>query len=112
MKKYLVFIGLMIFACQISFAQPKPKQKEKAPTQKDMDKMMEEAMKDMSPEEKAEMKKMMGGIMPTLMEKNAKGADYAEFNSNKQLLPKKNTLKINAIPKTKTLRCKHQQLRR
>lgn len=102
MKKCL-FTGIVLFVAALVFAQPgkKPAAKEKPSPQMQMDKAMEEAMKDMSPEEKAEMKKMMGGIMPALMDKNAKSADYAEFTSNKQLLPKRDAAKINAISKKK-----------
>ncbi|MGF2410807.1 tetratricopeptide repeat protein [Ferruginibacter sp.] len=102
MKKYL-FTGIVLFAAALAIAQPgkKPAAKEKTSPQMQMDKAMEEAMKDMSPEEKAEMKKMMGGIMPTLMDKNAKAADYTEFISNKQLLPKKDATKINTVSKKK-----------
>ncbi|MEO6358896.1 MAG: hypothetical protein ABIU77_23980 [Ferruginibacter sp.] len=100
MKKYFG-LSILVFASLLTFAQPgnKTTANKKAPTQKDMDKMMEEATKDMSPDEKAEMKKMMGGIMPALMDHNAKVADYTEFTSNKQLLPKKDIAKISAISK-------------
>lgn len=100
MKKYLG-LGMLVFASLLTFAQPgkKTASTEKTPSQKQMDKMMEEATKDMSPEEKAEMKKMMGGIMPTVMDHNAKGAGYAEWTSNKQLLPKKDVAKLSAISK-------------
>ena len=97
MKKFFLITGLLTLFFQTSIAQPKPKQN--APGQKEMDKMMEEATKDMSPEEKAEMKKMMGGIMPTLMDHNAKGADYTEWTSNKQLLPKKDMAKLSTMSK-------------
>ncbi len=99
MKKFFLITGLLILFFQTSIAQPKPKQK--APGQKEMDKMMEEATKDMSAEEKAEMKKMMGGIMPALMDQNARTADYTEFTANKQLVVKKDVSKINATSKKK-----------
>ena len=100
MKKYFG-LSIFVFASLLTFAQPgkKATANKKAPTQNDMDKMMEEATKDMSPDEKAEMKKMMGGIMPTLMDHNAKVADYTQFTTNKQLLPKKDVAKISAISK-------------
>ena len=101
MKKYLLLSGILLLVFQVSFAQPRPKPKaaKTQPGQPDMNKLMDDAMKDMGPEEKAEMKKMMGGIMPTLMDKNAKAADYTEFTSNKQLLPKKDVIKLNILPK-------------
>jgi Flp pilus assembly protein TadD len=102
MKKYFG-LSILVFASLLTFAQPgkKTTANKKAPTQKDMDKMMEEATKDMSPDEKVEMKKMMGGIMPTLMDHNAKVADYTDFTSNKQLLPKKDIAKLSVLSKTR-----------
>ncbi len=100
MKKYFGFC-ILFFASTLTFAQPGKKSpaKPKTSAQSQMDKAMEEAMKDMSPEEKAEMKKMMGGIMPTLMDHNTKVADYTDWTSNKQLLPKKDNIKLSAISK-------------
>ena len=107
MKKYF-FTLTILFAASIAFAQPgkKPaaKQKaspQKAPAQKEMDKMMEEEMKGMSEDEKTEMRKMMKTVMPSLQEHNDKIADYPEFTSNKQLVPKKDLARINFIPKKK-----------
>ncbi|MHB1196616.1 MAG: tetratricopeptide repeat protein [Lutibacter sp.] len=102
MKKYIL-VAVLLLLLEATFAQTKPKQKavEKPPTQKEMNAAMEEAMKGMSEEEKAEMRKMMGNVMPALMEQNSKMADYPEFTSNKQLVPKKDLSGINAIPKKK-----------
>ena len=47
------------------------------------------------------MQKMMKDVMPAVMEQNSKMADYPEFTSNKQLMPKKDITRINAIPKKK-----------
>ncbi|WP_462221111.1 hypothetical protein [Ferruginibacter sp.] len=109
MKKYF-FTLTILFAASIAFAQPgkKPaaKQKapaQKAPAQKEMDKMMEDEMKGMSEDEKTEMRKMMKTVMPSLQEHNDKIADYPEFTSNKQLVPKKDAARIAAIPKKKLL---------
>ncbi len=98
MKKYVLFFTVLL-ASVVAFTQPVKKTVQKKPAQSEMDKAMEEAMKDMSPEEKAEMKKMMGNIMPDLMEQNSKIADYPAFTSNKQLIPKKDIARINALPK-------------
>ncbi len=100
MKKYFATLAVL-FVSVIIFAQPGKKPAQKQPAQSEMDKAMEEAMKDMSPEEKAEMKKIMGNVMPDLMGQNSKMADYPEFTSNKQLVPKKDMTRINAIPKKK-----------
>ncbi|MDN3655602.1 hypothetical protein QWZ08_08195 [Ferruginibacter paludis] len=103
MKKYLLLSGILLLVFEVSFAQPRPKAKstKSQPGQPDMNKLMDDAMKDMSPEEKAQMKKMMGGIMPTLMDQNAKTADYTDFSSNKQLLPKRDVTKAAVLPKKK-----------
>jgi tetratricopeptide (TPR) repeat protein len=101
-KNYVMRVFLLFFLILTSLqviAQPKPKEKQSS--QNDMNKLMEDAMKGMSEEEKAEMKKMMGSVMPALMEQNSKMADYPEFTSNKQLVPKKDMARINAIPKKK-----------
>ena len=100
MKKYLIAL-IMLLVMGAIFAQPGKKPVQKKPTQSEMDKQMEEAMKGMSEEEKAEMRKMMKDVMPDLMEQNSKMADYPEFTSNKQLVPKKDMVRINAIPKKK-----------
>ena len=54
MKKYLL-ASIMLLVLGSAFAQTKPKQKEKPPTQKEMDNMMKELQKgqdEMSPEDK------------------------------------------------------------
>ena len=104
MKKYL-FTLIILFAVSIAFAQPgkKPAAKQKVPAQKEMDKMMEDEMKGMSEDEKTEMRKMMKTVMPALQDHNDKIADYPEFTSNKQLVPKRDVARINSIPKKKLL---------
>ena len=80
MKKYLL-ASILLLAMAMTFAQPgkKPAAKQKAPTQKEMDKMLEDEMKGMSEEEKTEMRKMMKDMMPALQENNNKVADYPEL---------------------------------
>ncbi|HEX5025563.1 MAG TPA: hypothetical protein VFV68_09830, partial [Agriterribacter sp.] len=60
MKKYHLII-IIFFTASFAFAQTKDKQKEKPPTQKEMDEMMKEmqnALNEMSPEEKKAMDSM------------------------------------------------------
>ena len=104
MKKYL-FACILLLMVGAAFAQPgkKPAAKQKAPAQKEIDKMMEDEMKGMSEDEKAEMRKMMKGMMPALQEHNNTIADYPEFTSNKQLVPKKDAGRIAAMSKKKLL---------
>ena len=99
MKILLIVISLLL-ATVITFAQPgiKPAAKEKIPAQKEINKMMEAGMKDMSEAEKVEMRKMMKGLMPALQKHNSTIADYPEFTSNLQLVPKKDALRLAAIP--------------
>src|SRR5687768_8786579 len=93
---------LLSLICSLSFllglSQPvkKPVKKENTSQQSQMDKAMEEAMKGMSEEEKAEMRKMMGAVMPALQDHNNKTASYPEFTRNAQLVPVKDVAKIKA----------------
>jgi tetratricopeptide (TPR) repeat protein len=98
--KLFILIPMLLLVLNPSFAQVKQKPKEK-PSQSQMDKAMEAAMKGMTAEEKAEMKKMMGEVMPVLQDHNNKIADYPEFASNKQLVPKKDMARINIASKKK-----------
>ena len=100
MKKYILTLALL-FAAIIVFAQPGKKPVQKKPTQSDMDKAMEDAMKGMTEEEKAEMRKLMKNVMPDATGKQATIADYPEFTNNRDLIPKKDIARINAIPKKK-----------
>ncbi|MDB5205032.1 MAG: hypothetical protein JWR72_107 [Flavisolibacter sp.] len=102
MKKYLL-VSVLLLLMVTAFSQPKAKQKNKPPTQSEMNKMMEDAMKGMSGEEKAEMRKMMKGVMPALQENNNTIADYPEFTSNKQLVPKKDPGRVAALSTKKLL---------
>lgn len=97
MKNYLLASVLLLFM-GAAFAQTKPKPKqEKPPAQSEMDKAMEEAMKGMSPEEKAEMRKMMKGVVPEMEKKP--GSGVVSFTDNKSLIPAKDINRINSIPK-------------
>ncbi len=100
-KTLLTFLTCLILFFAI--AQPKPKQKQ--PSQADMNKMLEDAMKaeGMSKEDQAEMKKIMGDVMPDLMQTNSKMAYYPEFTSNQRLVPQKDIAKLNALPKKKLI---------
>lgn len=100
MKQFLFFI-LFTFFGNFVFAQTKPKAKEKLPAQSAIDKMMNNAMDGMSPEEKAQMKNMMGSVVNNVMTKGRTTASYPEFTSNKQLVPKKDIVRIANIPKKK-----------
>ena len=97
MKKYffLVFL-ILLLALETVVSQVKPIQK--PPTQKEMNQSMEKAMKGMSEEEKAEMRKMMKGVMPALQQQSSKMAEYPEFTSNLQLVPKRDAVRLTAIP--------------
>jgi tetratricopeptide (TPR) repeat protein len=99
MKIHFNLLFIFMLASNVSLAQPAKKIKQTAPP--NMDKMMQDAMKGMSNEEKAEMKKMMKGVMPELIQNNSKVAYYPEFTSNTQLIPKKDITKINALSKKK-----------
>lgn len=98
MKKYLL-VFVLLFVVASAFPQTGKTTTEKPPSQSDIDKMMEEATKGMSAEEKAQMKKIMGGVMPELMQANSKTANYPAFTNNKQLVPPKDIVKINAMSK-------------
>lgn len=108
MKKYLLLISLLC-ATLFSFAQPgKKNEKEKPPTQKEMQEMMKEAEKMMGAMS-AEDKKMMDsmGIKMPDFKKTAKSVSGV---SDKQLaeawevenliVPKKDVARINSISKT------------
>lgn len=97
----ILFFVMFSFLSTGLLAQTKPKPKQKQPSQAEMNKMMEDAMKaeGMSKEEQEEMKKLMKDVMPVLMEQNAKTVDYAVFTDNKQLIPKRDAARINAIAK-------------
>ena len=104
MKKYLLISILLLFM-GAAFAQvkPKPKEKEKPPTQKEMEDMMKEmkdAMDDMSPEDKKEMEKM-GIKMPDIknIQKNVSGISDAQlkkaYEDENRIVPIKDAARIN-----------------
>ncbi|NRF40080.1 hypothetical protein [Pedobacter foliorum] len=97
MKPHLTLLFISILISVVSLAQPAKKPKQTAAP--NMDKMMQDAMKGMSNEEQAEMQKLMKGIMPTLTDKTAKTADYADFNRNEELVPKRDMVRIATISK-------------
>ncbi len=99
MKKLLPVLLLLLSSAL--FSQPAKKPVQKQAVQPDMNKMLEEAMKaeGMSKEEQEAMKKMMKDVMPGMNKANATIADYPEFSSNRQLLPKKDPTKMAAISK-------------
>lgn len=97
MKK-IILITLSIFFL-ISNTHAQTKLKAKPSPQSEMDKMMEDATKGMSVEEKAQMNEMMKGVMPDMTQPHMGIAVYPEFTSNKQLVPKKDMARINSIPK-------------
>lgn len=98
MKK-IILLFAVVFVITRADAQVKPKQKPS--DQNEIDKVMEDAMKGMTEEEKAEMRKLMKNVMPEAAGQNSKTANYPEFTSNKQLVPQKDIARINAIPKKK-----------
>ena len=102
MKKYFLTSVIFFVAASVFAQQPKTKSKQKEKSsQSQMDKAMEDGMKGMSEEEKTEMRKMMKDVMPALQDHNNKIADYPEFISNKQLVPKKDVARINGLSKKK-----------
>ncbi len=98
MKNVFILVCFVIVNFPL-IAQQKNKQKQ--PSQSEINKMMEDAMKaeGMSKEEQAEMKKMMEEIMPVLVQQNATTADYPTFASNNELVPARDAIRINAISK-------------
>lgn len=96
----LLFTIGLVFPNIIS-AQPAKKSNSPSPSaQAKLNAEMEKAMKNMSPAERERMKKMMGDIMPTMLE-NADDYRYPEITNNHELIPKKDIGRLNAIPKTR-----------
>jgi|GEM_PF-2878187 len=95
MKK-VILIALSIFLL-ISNTHAQTKLKAKPPPQSEMDKMMEDATKGMSDEEKAQMKEMMKGVMPDMAKKP--GSEVVSFSDNTKLIPAKAVSRINSIAK-------------
>src|SRR5436190_2853526 len=111
MKKYLSLLALL-FAATIVFAQQgkKTTEKEKPPTQKEMDEMMKEmqkAMNEMSPEDKKAMDSM-GIKMPDTkqMKKNVVGISDQQlaeaWEDENRIVPKRDATRIASIPKNIT----------
>src|SRR5688500_12562638 len=96
-NRFAILAIILVFPLLLMAQVKKTVAKDKPPTQSEIDKMMEEEMKGMSAEEKAEMRKMMKGMMPALQEHNNSIADYPEFSSNKHLVPKKDPARIAAM---------------
>src|SRR5688500_15795486 len=98
MRKIILAFTLL-FTVGTAIAQPGNKNttKDKQPTQSEMNKEMEEAMKGMSEEEKIEMRKMMKDMMPDLEKKP--GSDALPFTDNKKLIPARDPNRINTISK-------------
>ena len=108
MKQLLFTFFLLILAC-ISFAQPKqkPPKQDKAPTQKemaDMMKEMQEAMDEISPEDK-KMMDSMGIKMPDTksIQKSMSGITDAQlqkaYEDANRIVPMRDAARIAAIPK-------------
>ncbi|MFL5739593.1 MAG: tetratricopeptide repeat protein [Flavisolibacter sp.] len=98
MKLYILTFLLLLIA-STSFSQPPKKTvaKEKPEASSKSDKAMEEAMKGMSEEDKAEMRKMVKEVMPDMMKET--GPDPVSFTDNKSLVPSRDALRINNISK-------------
>jgi len=95
MKNILLLI--LMFSIGYAVAQTKPASRETKPSQSEIDKMMEDATKGMSAEEKAEIEKMMKGVMSEVGTKP--GSTVIPFTDNKKLVPVKDLNRINRIPK-------------
>lgn len=108
MKKYTLLMLAILLAGFSAFAQqkPKPKEKDKPPTQKEMEEMMKEAQKELDnlSEEDKKMMKEMGIKIPSMKDvpqvTDKQLADAWE-NENR-IVPQKDVARIAAIPKTVT----------
>jgi hypothetical protein len=105
MKKILILATYFLLICANSFAQPKTKQKEKEkpPTQKEMENMMKEmqkAMDEMSPEDKKMMDSM--GIKMPSMKNIPKVSDKQladAWEDENRIVPKRSEARIASISK-------------
>ena len=95
MKK-VALIALSIFLLT-SNTHSQTKLKAKPSPQSEMDKMMEDATKGMSVEEKAQMNEMMKGVMPDMTKKPRSAV--VTFTDNTKLIPAKDVNRINSIAK-------------
>ncbi|MEO5948231.1 MAG: hypothetical protein ABIP79_15545 [Chitinophagaceae bacterium] len=96
MKKILLTITCVLTIQLIVLAQPKPKPKQ--PTQSEMDKAMEDAMKGMSEEEKAEMRKMMKEATKTAKVIQSNGITGNIGTGNIIKIPSKKVALLQTIP--------------
>src|ERR1035437_1022175 len=103
MKKYLL-ASIMLLVLGSAFAQTKPKQTEKPPTQKELNDMMQEmqkSMTDMNPEDK-KMLDSMGVKMPDIknIQKSTSGINDAKIKKvgadENRIVPQKDAARINA----------------
>lgn len=94
---------LLLFLSQITFAQTKPKVKEKLPTQKEMQEMMKELQTELNGMSAADKKAMdsMGFKMPDVktIQKNVSGISNAQlkkaFENENKIIPQNEASKIN-----------------
>lgn len=103
MKKYLLaFVLLLVMT--VALAQPgkTTKQKEKSPTQSELNKAMEDEMKGMSEEEKAEMRKMMKQATQTADEMKKAGITGINIGNELPKIPVKQTGLLRQIPVVQT----------
>lgn len=103
MKKCtLIFISLFLMCA--AFAQPvkKPPAKQKAPPQSELNKAMEDAMKGISEEEKAEMRKMMKQATQTADEAKKAGITGINIGNGLPNFPVKQTGLLRQIPVVQT----------
>lgn len=109
MKKYYLIFSIL-FATAIVSAQTKPKPKEKAPTQKEMQEMMKDAQKELD-NMSQEDKKMMDSLGIKIPDMNSVGKSVSgvsdaqlqkAFEDENRIVPKKDLNRIAAIPKTVT----------
>src|ERR1700704_1086832 len=109
MKKLITLATCALLIFMNSYAQPKGKQKEKekAPTQKEMDEMMKEmqkAMDEISPEDKKAMDSM-GMKMPDMksLQKTVAGISDAQlkkaYEDENRIVPQKDVARIASISK-------------
>jgi len=101
MKK-LLLTSVFLLAVFVAFTQTKPKQTstEKQPSQAEMEKMMEDAMKSqgLSPEEQEEMKKNMGDAMKTAEFMKSNGITGNASATDGTKIPAKQVKLLSKIP--------------
>ncbi len=101
MKKYFLSpLLLLLISVALSAQSGKNQKRNTASQQAKLNEEMEKAMQNMTPEQREQMKKIMPGIMPAMLE-NANEYRYPEITNNKELLYRKDMARINGIPKKK-----------